>query len=53
MAKKIVNYQYKWKREEVKIKDLILDIDNVRLGTENETQDEIINDLFSNEEAIG
>lgn len=52
MKKKIINYQHKWKLREVKIKDLVLDINNVRLGTENETQDEIINDLFLNEEAI-
>lgn len=52
MKKKIINYQYKWELEEAKIKDLVLDIDNVRLGTEHESQDEIINDLFLNEGAM-
>jgi len=48
MKKKITNYQYKWKLEEAKIKDLVLDINNVRLGTEYKSQDEVINDLFLN-----
>lgn len=52
MKKKIINYQYKWKSQKVKVKDLVLDIKNVRLDTEHETQDEIINDLFLNEEAM-
>ncbi len=52
MKKKITNYQYKWKLEEAKIKDLVLDINNVRLGTEYKSQDEVINDLFLNEEVM-
>lgn len=53
MAKKqIINYQYKWKLEKVKVGDLVLDIDNVRLEIEHESQDEIINDLFLNEDAM-
>ncbi len=53
MAKKqIVNYQYKWKLEKVKVRELVLDIDNVRLEIEHESQDEIINDLFLNENAM-
>src|SRR3989344_2399439 len=52
MKKKIINYQYKWKLQKVKIKDLVLDINNVRLETGHEAQDEIINDLFLNEDAI-
>lgn len=52
MKKQIINYQYKWKSEEIKIKDIVLDINNVRLGTAHESQDEIINDLFFNEKAM-
>ena len=52
MEKKIINYQYRWKSQKVKIKNLILDIDNVRLETEHESQEEIINDLFLNEDAM-
>lgn len=53
MAKKqIINYQYKWNLEKVKVRDLVLDIDNVRLEIEHESQDEIINDLFLNEDAM-
>ncbi len=52
MKKQIINYQYEWKLEKVKIKNLVLDINNVRLETEHGTQDEIINDLFLNEDAM-
>lgn len=52
MKKKIINYQYKWKIKDVKVRDLVLDLYNVRLATGLETQQEIINDLFSNEDAI-
>lgn len=52
MKKKIINYQYEWKLQKVKIKDLVLDINNVRLEAEHESQDEIINDLFLNEDAM-
>ncbi|MDP2684364.1 MAG: hypothetical protein Q8P20_04865 [bacterium] len=50
--KKIINYQDIWKLQKVKIKDLVLDINNVRLETDHESQDAIINDLFLNEDAI-
>ena len=53
MQKEITNYQDKWPLAKVKITELILDIKNVRLDTEYESQDEIINDLFLNEEAMG
>lgn len=52
MKKKIINYQYKWKLQKVKVKGLVLDLDNARLDAGHETQDEIINDLFLNEEAM-
>ena len=52
MKKKIINYQYKWQLEKVKIRDLVLDINNVRLEIEHDSQDEIINDLFLNENAM-
>ena len=52
MNKKIINYQYKWKITKAKIKSLALDINNVRLEIEHESQDEIINDLFMNEDAM-
>jgi len=52
MKNKIINYQYKWKLQKVKIKDLVLDIKNVRLEIEHESQEEIINDLFLNEDAM-
>ncbi|MEZ5359921.1 MAG: hypothetical protein R3F48_13970 [Candidatus Zixiibacteriota bacterium] len=50
--KKIINYQFKWPLQKIKIDDLVLDIRNVRLDTEHETQDAIINDLFLNEGAM-
>jgi len=54
MAKtKIINYQYEWKHQQAKVKDLFLDIANVRLESGKETQEEIINDLFLNEDAMG
>ncbi len=52
MKKQIVNYQDKWKEQKVKINDLVLDTKNVRLGIEYSSQDEIINDLFVNENAM-
>ncbi len=52
MKKQIINYQDKWKEHKVKIKDLVLDVKNIRLEVEHSSQDEIINDLFINEDAI-
>jgi len=52
MKKEIINYQIKWKEHKVKIKDLVLDFKNVRLGVEHSSQDELINDLFINEDAM-
>lgn len=52
MKKKIINYQDKWKLQKVKINELVLDINNVRLEIGHESQDEIINDLFLNEDAM-
>lgn len=53
MKRPIVNYQDKWKEQKVKVKNLMLDVENVRLEVEHESQDEIINDLFLNEDAMG
>ncbi|HLD53783.1 MAG TPA: hypothetical protein VJA82_10785 [Sediminibacterium sp.] len=50
--KHIVNYQEKWKEHKISINDLVLDTKNVRLGTEYNSSDEIINDLFVNEDAM-
>lgn len=52
MKKQIINYQEKWKEYKIKVNDLVLDTKNVRLGTEYNSQDEIINDLFVNENAM-
>src|ERR1035437_5467064 len=52
MKKQIINYQQKWKEYKAKIDDLVLDTKNIRLGTEYSSQDEIINDLFANEDAM-
>ena len=37
MKKQIVNYQDKWKESPAKIKDLLLDPENIRLEIENKT----------------
>ncbi len=50
--KQIINYQVKWKEQNVLINNLLLDTKNVRLGTEYSSQAEIINDLFVNEDAM-
>lgn len=50
--KHIVNYQEKWKEHKIAVDDLVLDTKNVRLGTEYNSPDEIINDLFVNEDAM-
>jgi len=52
MKKQIINYQYKWKEQKVQIKNLVLDVNNIRLGTEYGSQNEIVNDLFVNEDAM-
>lgn len=48
----LINYQEKWKEEKVVVKDLVLDVKNIRLDAEHATQDEVINDLFLNEDAM-
>ena len=50
--KQIINYQEKWKEQKVNVNDLMLDTKNVRLGRVHDSQDEIINDLFINENAM-
>lgn len=50
--KPIVNYQEEWKEQKLSIASLLLDTKNIRLGTVHGTQDEIINDLFINEDAM-
>ncbi|MBA7470045.1 hypothetical protein ES707_05322 [subsurface metagenome] len=52
MGKAIINYQYKWKEEEVNVMDLVLDMKSVRLEIEHESEKEIANDLFINENAF-
>ncbi len=54
MAKAVVKPNYdQWPREKVKITDLFLDSKNIRLdGAANLSQDALINDLFSNEDAM-
>lgn len=52
MTKVIVNYQYKWKEQEVNVEDLALDMKNIRLEIEHESEKEIANDLFINEDAF-
>ena len=41
-----------WKAQEVDVKDLVLDIKNIRLDIEHESEKEIANDLFINENAF-
>lgn len=50
--KKIINYQYEWDSKDIRVEDLMLDPNNIRLEIEDGTQDEIINDLFMNEDAM-
>jgi len=54
MAKAVAKPNYdQWPREKVKITDLFLDSKNIRLdGGVNLSQDALINDLFSNEDAM-
>jgi hypothetical protein len=43
-----------WPRQKVSVSDLFLDPDNIRLGLQiKSSQDELINDLFLNEDAMG
>ena len=48
----IINYQYKWKEQKVDVEALLLDLENARLDGGHEDQEEIINDLFLNEDAM-
>jgi len=41
-----------WKRKTIKITNLSLDPDNIRLNLEEKTQDALISDLFANEDAM-
>lgn len=50
--KKILNYQDLWSSKNVYVDELFLDPLNIRLEKQNWTQDEIINDLFANEDAM-
>ncbi len=50
--KKILNYQDLWSSKTVHVDELLLDPLNIRLEKQNFTQDEIINDLFANEDAM-
>lgn len=50
--KQIINYQEKWKEQRIKVDDLVLDTKNIRLGSEYSGEEEIINDLFINEDAM-
>lgn len=52
MKKVIVNYQEKWKEQKIKVDKLILDAKNIRIGANSSSQEEIINDLFINENAM-
>jgi len=50
--KHIINLQKDWKEIDVKLNDLLLDEENIRLDISNKTQDVVINDLFINEDAF-
>lgn len=50
--KPIINYQIKWNEQPVSVLKLQLDTDNIRLDTVHGSEGEIINDLFSNENAM-
>ena len=50
--KKILNYQDLWSSKAIHVDELLLDPLNIRLEKQNCTQDEIINDLFANEDAM-
>jgi len=51
-AKKILNYQNAWASKIVRVDELLLDPLNIRLEQQGWAQDEIINDLFANEDAV-
>ncbi|MBU4347166.1 hypothetical protein KJ586_01465 [Patescibacteria group bacterium] len=50
--KKDLNKYSKWEKRSIKIIDLYLDPENIRLDIENKSQDVIITDLFVNENAL-
>jgi len=50
--KKILNYQDLWNSKVVQVDELLLDPWNIRLEQQGWTQEEIINDLFVNEDAM-
>ncbi len=50
--KQIINYQEKWKEQKVNVTSLVLDTKNVRLGSQYSSEEEIVNDLFINEDAM-
>jgi hypothetical protein len=50
--KKSINKFSKWDKKSIKIIDLFLDPENIRLDIENKSQDAIITDLFVNENAF-
>lgn len=53
MKKQIVNYQDLWDSKTVRVDELLLDPLNIRLDKQGSwTQEEIINDLFVNENAL-
>lgn len=52
VEKKILNYQDLWSSKIVRVDELLLDPLNIRLENRNLTQEEIINDLFANEDAM-
>ena len=51
-VKKILNYQDLWSSKLVRVDELLLDPWNIRLEEQGWSQDEIINDLFVNEDAM-
>lgn len=52
VKKKILNYQDLWDSYTVRVEELLLDPWNIRLEKQGWTQEEIINDLFVNEDAM-
>lgn len=52
IKKKISNYQDLWNSKIVPVSELLLDPWNIRLEKQGWTQEEIINDLFVNEDAM-
>lgn len=52
MKKKLSSNYKDWKRKTIKITNLFLDPENIRLQVARKTQDSLINDLFINENAM-